>query len=68
MYYNGDADDGALAELEQSLQLNPTDANALFNLGMIRLNGKQDPSGAINAWQELLKTNPELEKKRLSSR
>jgi cytochrome c-type biogenesis protein CcmH/NrfG len=62
LYYNGDVD-GALNELQASLKLNPKDANALFNLGMIRLNGKQDASGAIAAWQELLKSNPHLEKK-----
>jgi cytochrome c-type biogenesis protein CcmH/NrfG len=62
LYYNGDVE-GALAELQQSLKLNPKDANSLFNLGMIRLKGKQDPAGAIAAWQELLKTNPGLDKK-----
>ncbi|MGC2193180.1 MAG: tetratricopeptide repeat protein [Terriglobales bacterium] len=62
LYYDGDVE-GALAELQQSLKVNPKDANALFNLGMIRLKGKQDPAGAIAAWQELLKTNPGLDKK-----
>jgi cytochrome c-type biogenesis protein CcmH/NrfG len=62
LYYDGDTD-GALAELKQSLKISPTDANALFNLGMMRLNGKQDSAGAIAAWQELLKTHPNLEKK-----
>jgi cytochrome c-type biogenesis protein CcmH/NrfG len=62
LYYNCDVD-GALAELDQSLKLNPKDANALFNLGMIRLKSKQDAAGAIAAWQELLKTNPRLDKK-----
>ncbi len=62
LYYDGDVE-GALAELQQSLKINPKDANSLFNLGMIRLNGKQDRAGAIAAWQELLKTNPGLDKK-----
>jgi cytochrome c-type biogenesis protein CcmH/NrfG len=62
LYYDGDTD-GALAELKQSLKISPTDANALFNLGMMRLNGKQDSVGAIAAWQELLKTHPSLDKK-----
>jgi len=62
LYYNGEVD-GALAELQESLKLRPSDANALFNLGMIRLNGKQDPAGAIAAWQQLLKSNPKLDKK-----
>lgn len=62
LYYNGEVD-GAVAELQAALKLNPKDANTLFNLGMIRLNGKQDPAGAIAAWQELLKSNPKLDKK-----
>lgn len=62
LYYDGDVD-GALAELQQSLKISPSDANSLFNLGMIRLNGKQDSAGAIAAWEELLKTHPGLDKK-----
>ncbi len=62
LYYDGDID-GALNELQASLKLNPKDANSLFNLGMIRLNGRQDAAGAIAAWQELLKSNPHLAKK-----
>ena len=62
LYYSGEVD-GALAELQESLKQNPSDANTLFNLGMIRLNGKQDPAGAIAAWQQLLKSNPKLDKK-----
>ena len=62
LYYDGDID-GALGELQQSLKISPTDANSLFNLGMIRLNGKQDSAGAIAAWQELLKTHPSPDKK-----
>jgi cytochrome c-type biogenesis protein CcmH/NrfG len=67
LYYIGDVD-GALAELQQSLRISPKDANSLFNLGMIRLKGKQDRAGAIAAWQELLKTNPGLDKKPIVER
>jgi len=35
--------DGALAQLNQALTYDPKDANALFDLGMIRLQGKKDP-------------------------
>jgi cytochrome c-type biogenesis protein CcmH/NrfG len=62
MYYNGDID-GALTQLQQSLKYKPTDANSLFNLGMIKWKGKNDPTGAVAAWQELLKTNPNLDRK-----
>jgi cytochrome c-type biogenesis protein CcmH/NrfG len=67
LYYDGDID-GAIAALEAALKLKPTDANSLFNLGMIRWKGKQDGSGAIAAWKELLKTNPKLEKKQIVER
>lgn len=67
LYYIGDVD-GALAELRQSLRISPKDANSLFNLGMIRLKGKQDRVGAIAAWQELLRTNPGLDKKPIVER
>ena len=67
LYYDGDID-GAIAALEAALKLKPTDANSLFNLGMIRWKGKKDASGAIAAWKELLKTNPKLEKKPIVER
>jgi len=59
LYYGGDVD-GALSQLQQSLHYQPKDANSLFNLGMIRWHGKQDGRGALAAWQELLKSNPQL--------
>jgi cytochrome c-type biogenesis protein CcmH/NrfG len=62
LYYSGDAD-GALNQLNQALKYEPTDANSLFNLGMIKYRGKNDAKGAIAAWQELLRTNPNLERK-----
>jgi len=62
LYYSGDVD-GALAQLQQSLKYAPRDANSLFNLGMIRWKGKNDAVGAVAAWQELLRTNPNLDRK-----
>jgi cytochrome c-type biogenesis protein CcmH/NrfG len=59
LYYNGDAD-GAISQLQQSLRYDPKDANSLFNLGVIKWQGKQDGPGALAAWQELLKSNPQL--------
>jgi len=60
LYYQGNVD-GALAELQQSLHYNPKDANSLFNLGMIRWQGKNDAAGAVSAWEQLLKANPRLD-------
>ncbi len=62
MYYDGDID-GALSQLEQSLQYSPNDINSLYNLGMIRWQGKNDAAGALSAWEKLLKENPKFEKR-----
>lgn len=62
LYYSGDVD-GALEQLSEALKYNPKDPNSLFNLGMIKYRGKNDPAGAIAAWQQLLKTNPNLDRK-----
>jgi cytochrome c-type biogenesis protein CcmH/NrfG len=59
LYRSGDVD-GAIAQLNQALRYDPKDANSLFDLGMIRLHGKQDGKGALAAWQQLLKSNPQL--------
>ena len=59
LFYEGDAD-GAIQQLQQSLTYDPKDVNSLFNLGMIRLQAKNDPSGAVTAWQQLLKLKPTL--------
>jgi cytochrome c-type biogenesis protein CcmH/NrfG len=59
LYRGGDVD-RAIVQLNQALSIDPKDANALFNLGMIRLQGKQDGKGALAAWQKLLKSNPQL--------
>jgi cytochrome c-type biogenesis protein CcmH/NrfG len=60
LYYQGDVD-GALKQLQQALSYNPKDANSLFNLGMIRWKGKGDTKGAVEAWNQLLKSNPQLD-------
>jgi cytochrome c-type biogenesis protein CcmH/NrfG len=62
LYYGGDVD-GAIAQLNQSLQYNPTDPNSLFNLGLIKWKGRNDAAGAIATWEQLLKTNPNLDRK-----
>lgn len=62
LFYAGDVD-GALSELQKALKDSPNDVNALFNLGMIKYKGKGDAVGAIAAWQQLLKTHPDLDRK-----
>lgn len=63
LFYQGDAD-GAIRQLQQALTYDPKDANSLFNLGMIRLQAKNDSSGAVNAWRQLLNLNPTLPKEK----
>lgn len=50
--------DLALQELATVLKEDPKNDKALFNTGMIRLRSKDDPKGAIQAWETLLKYYP----------
>jgi cytochrome c-type biogenesis protein CcmH/NrfG len=61
-WYAGNAEE-ALAAMETSLQYRPGHPQTLFNLGWVRWQGKQDPKGAIEAWQQLLKANPDYPQK-----
>jgi cytochrome c-type biogenesis protein CcmH/NrfG len=63
LYREGDVDQ-AIDQLSQALKQDPKDADALFNLGFIKLQGKQDSKGAIAAWQRLLKSNPQMSEDR----
>jgi len=57
-WYLGDADK-ALAEFNRALKYKPTHPGTLFNMGVVKWQGKMDPAGAVQAWEKLLKTNPE---------
>lgn len=57
-WYTGDADK-AIVKFQQSLKLRPNHAGTLFNMGIVEWQGKQDPSAAVTAWEQLLKTNPD---------
>lgn len=54
----GDAD-RALSEFGTVLKANPKDPNALYNTGVVKLMGKNDPKGAIASWEAFLKYNPD---------
>jgi cytochrome c-type biogenesis protein CcmH/NrfG len=56
-YYSGDPDD-ALAQFEKVLKSDPDNANAMFNVGMVKWQGKFDVDGALAAWQQILKKYP----------
>ena len=57
LYYAGNADE-ALTQLSASLAIDPNHAQTLFNVGIVRRDGKKDAKGAIEAWQRLLAANP----------
>lgn len=58
LYYSGRIDD-ALAQTETSLQIDPKHGQTLFNIGIIRRDGKKDPAGAAAAWERLLEVVPD---------
>jgi cytochrome c-type biogenesis protein CcmH/NrfG len=62
IWYTGDADT-AIAEFNTALSYEPNKANTLFNLGVVKWQGKMDINGAVAAWQKLLDTNPNYENK-----
>lgn len=62
IWYTGDAD-SAIAEFNKSLTYEPTKADTLFNLGVVKWQGKHDGPGAIAVWQKLLQANPNYENK-----
>jgi len=57
-WYSGDADK-AISAMEASLKYRPGHPQTLFNLGWVRWQGKADPKGAVAAWEQLLKANPD---------
>ncbi|MGA9787750.1 MAG: tetratricopeptide repeat protein, partial [Candidatus Sulfotelmatobacter sp.] len=62
LWYTGDAD-GAIAEFQAALRYRPNHPATLFNLGVVRWQGKLDPKGAVQAWEELLRSNPDYPQK-----
>jgi tetratricopeptide (TPR) repeat protein len=57
LWYAGRADE-ALAQYQKSLAIDATHGQTLFNVGIVRADGKRDYAGAVAAWKTLLETNP----------
>jgi tetratricopeptide (TPR) repeat protein len=57
LWYAGRPDE-ALAQYQKSLAIDATHAQTLFNMGIVRADGKRDYAGALAAWETLLKSNP----------
>lgn len=62
LWYIGNPDD-AIAEFNRALNYEPNKPNTLFNLGIVKWQGKMDINGAVAAWQQLLDKNPNYEAK-----
>jgi len=58
LWYTGRAD-AALAQYDHSLALDRTHAQTLFNVGVVRADGKHDYAAAIDAWESLLRAHPD---------
>ena len=61
-WYMGNADT-SIAEFNKALTYAPTNPNTLFNLGLVKWQGKHDSAGAIAEWKKLLAANPNYEGK-----
>lgn len=57
IWYTGDAD-RAIAQFEKSLAIDPAHSQTLFNIGIVKSQGKNDHKGAAAAWEQLLASNP----------
>jgi tetratricopeptide (TPR) repeat protein len=57
LWYMGRADE-ALAQFEKSLTIEPTHPQTLFNIGIVRSEGKRDYAGAVQSWERLLSATP----------
>lgn len=57
LYYAGRHDE-ALAQFDRSLAIDPAHGQTLFNVGIVKRDGKHDPKGAIAAWERLLAAVP----------
>jgi tetratricopeptide (TPR) repeat protein len=58
-YYYTNQTDRALQQLERATKVDPKHAETWLNLGFVRAFGKQDLTGAEQAWQQVLKIAPD---------
>ena len=57
LWYTGRADD-ALMQYARSLAIDARHAQTLFNMGIVKSEGKRDYAGAVASWEQLLAANP----------
>jgi cytochrome c-type biogenesis protein CcmH/NrfG len=54
--------DRAIEEFRKAAQTDPKHINSRYNIGLVLLHDKQDIKGAIKAWEEYLKVDPNSER------
>lgn len=54
--------DRAIQEFRKAAQSDPGHLNSRYNIGIVLLHDKQDIKGAIQAWEEYLKVDPNSER------
>jgi len=54
--------DRALEEFRKAAQSDPKHVNSRYNIGLVLLHDKQDIQGAVKAWEEFLKVDPNSER------
>ena len=53
-------DDKALETLDKVLEYAPGFSQAMFNKGIVLINGKKNVQGGIKVWEDLLRSNPDF--------
>lgn len=54
--------DKAIEEFRKAAQSDPKHVNSRYNIGLVLLHDKQDMKGAIKAWEDYLKVDPNSER------
>jgi cytochrome c-type biogenesis protein CcmH/NrfG len=54
--------DRAIEEFRKAAQSDPKHINSRYNIGLVLLHDKQDIKGAVKAWEDYLKVDPNSEK------
>jgi cytochrome c-type biogenesis protein CcmH/NrfG len=62
MYRKLGDSDRAIQEFRKAAQTDPAHANSRYNIGVVLLHDKQDIKGAIKAWEDYLKADPNSER------
>lgn len=57
-YYYTNEPDKAVTQFERSLAVDPRHTKTLLNLGIVKAFGKQDLTGAAQAWEQVLALSP----------